>query len=93
MPTSLYLLCVQSGGKLHKGCAWRRVVSNQNILYNISLKNALMWINRLRMVYFCHQNQNAKNIGNFTTQLKPHTIGTHLKGIETSFQVVPFIIL
>jgi hypothetical protein len=21
MPTSLYLLCVQSGGKLHKGCA------------------------------------------------------------------------
>jgi hypothetical protein len=32
---------------------------------------------------------NAKNIGNFTTLLKPHNIGTHLKGIETSFQVVP----
>jgi hypothetical protein len=31
-------------------------------------------------VYFCHQNQNAKNIGNFTTPLKPHNIGTHLKG-------------
>jgi hypothetical protein len=29
------------------------------------------------------------NIGNFTTLLKPHNIGTHLKGIETSFQVVP----
>jgi hypothetical protein len=31
-------------------------------------------------VYFCPQNQNAKNIGNFTTLLKPHNIGTHLKG-------------
>jgi hypothetical protein len=31
-------------------------------------------------VYFCHQNQNAKNISNFTTLLKPHNIGTHLKG-------------
>jgi hypothetical protein len=40
-------------------------------------------------VYFCHQNQNAKNIGNFTTLLKPHNIGTHLKDTETSFQVVP----
>jgi hypothetical protein len=30
-----------------------------------------------------------KNIGNFTTLLKPHNIGTHLKGIEISFQVVP----
>jgi hypothetical protein len=40
-------------------------------------------------VYFCHQNQNAKNIGNFTALLKPHNIGTHLKGTETSFQVVP----
>jgi hypothetical protein len=41
-------------------------------------------------VYFCHQNQNAKNIGNvtLTTLLKPHNIGTHLKGTETSFQVV-----
>jgi hypothetical protein len=30
-------------------------------------------INPLRTdVYFCHQNQNAKNIGNFTTLLKPH---------------------
>jgi hypothetical protein len=43
----------------------------------------------LRMeVYFCHENQNAKNIGNFTTLLKPHNIGTHWKGIETSFQAV-----
>jgi hypothetical protein len=41
------------------------------------------------VVYFCHQNQNAENIGNFMTLLKPHNIGTHLKGIETSFQVVP----
>jgi hypothetical protein len=30
-----------------------------------------------------------KNICNFTTPLKPHNIGTHLKSIETSFQVVP----
>jgi hypothetical protein len=45
--------------------------------------------NPLRMeVYFCHQNQNTKNIVNFTTRLTPHNIGTHLKGIETSFQVV-----
>jgi hypothetical protein len=38
-------------------------------------------------VYFGHHNQNAKNIGN----LKPHIIGTgtHLKGIETSFRMVP----
>jgi hypothetical protein len=40
-------------------------------------------------IYFCHQNQNAKNIGNFTTLLKPHNIGTDLKGIETSFQIIP----
>jgi hypothetical protein len=39
-------------------------------------------------VYFCHQNQIPKNIGNFTTPLKPHNIGTHLKDIETSVQVV-----
>jgi hypothetical protein len=46
--------------------------------------------NPLRMeVYFCHQNQNEKDVGNMTTLLKPHNIGTHLKGIETSFQVVP----
>jgi hypothetical protein len=43
-------------------------------------------------VYICHQIQNAKNIGNFTTLLKPHNIGTHLKGIETSFQVVPLFL-
>jgi hypothetical protein len=30
-----------------------------------------------------------KNIGNFTTLLKPNNIGTRLKDIETSFQVVP----
>jgi hypothetical protein len=35
-------------------------------------------------LYFCHQNQNAKNIGNVTTPLKLHNIGTHLKGIEMS---------
>jgi hypothetical protein len=29
-----------------------------------------------------------KNIGNFTTLLKPNNIGTHLKCIETSFQVI-----
>jgi hypothetical protein len=43
-------------------------------------------------VYFCHQNQNAKNIGNITTPLKPHNVGTHLKGIETSFHVVPLFL-
>jgi hypothetical protein len=48
------------------------------------------FINPSRMkVYFCHQNQNGKNIGNLTTLLKPRNIGIHLKGIETSFQVVP----
>jgi hypothetical protein len=48
----------------------------------------------LRMaVYFCHQNQNAKYIGNFTTLLKPHNNGTHLKGIKTSFQVVPLLFI
>jgi hypothetical protein len=33
-----------------------------------------------------------KYIGNFTTLLKPHNIDTHLKGIETSFQVVPLFL-
>jgi hypothetical protein len=33
-----------------------------------------------------------KNIGNFMTLLKPHNIGTHLKGIETGFQVVPLFL-
>jgi hypothetical protein len=47
---------------------------------------------RYTEVYFCHHNQNAKNIGNLTTLLKPHNIGTHLKGIETSFQVVSFFL-
>jgi hypothetical protein len=42
-------------------------------------------------VYFCHQNQKAKYIGNFTTLLKPHSIGTHLLGIEMRFQVVPLL--
>jgi hypothetical protein len=37
-------------------------------------------------------NQNAKHIDNFTTVLKPHNIGTHLKGIETSVQVVPLFL-
>jgi hypothetical protein len=32
--------------------------------------------------------QNCKNIGNFTTLSKPHNIGTHLKVIETSFQLI-----
>jgi hypothetical protein len=36
---------------------------------------------------------NAKNIGNFTTLLEPHNIGTHLKGIATSFQVVPLFLI
>jgi uncharacterized membrane protein len=46
-------------------------------------------VNPLRTdVYFCHQNQNTKNIGHFMTPLILHNIGTHLKGIETSFQVV-----
>jgi hypothetical protein len=38
-------------------------------------------------IYFFYQNQNTKNIGNLMTLLKPHNIGTHLEGIETSFQV------
>jgi hypothetical protein len=33
------------------------------------------------------------NIGiDFMTLLKPHNIGTHLKGIEMSFQVVPLFL-
>jgi hypothetical protein len=47
---------------------------------------------RTEEVYFCHQNQNAKHIGNFMTLLKPHNIGMLLKGIETSFQVVPLFL-
>jgi hypothetical protein len=43
-------------------------------------------------LYFRRQNQNAKNNCNFTTLLKHHNIGTHLKGIETSFQVVPLFL-
>jgi hypothetical protein len=39
------------------------------------------------MVYFCHQNQNVKMLV-ILRLLKPHKIGTHLKGIETCFQVV-----
>jgi hypothetical protein len=31
-------------------------------------------------------------IGNFTTPSKPHNIGTHLKGIETSFQMVRLLL-
>jgi hypothetical protein len=42
-------------------------------------------------VYFCHQNQNAQTIGILTTLLEAHNIGTHLKGIETSFQVIPLL--
>jgi hypothetical protein len=37
---------------------------------------------------------NAKNIGNFMTLLKPRNIGTHLKGIETSFiifEILPLL--
>jgi hypothetical protein len=49
-----------------------------------------MKFNPLRMEdFFCHQNQNSKNIGNFTTPLKSHNIGTPLKGMETSFQMLP----
>jgi hypothetical protein len=53
--------------------------------------SAAIWQNNGVTIFssICHQNLNAKNIGNFTTLLKPHKIGTHLKGIETSFQVVP----
>jgi hypothetical protein len=41
-------------------------------------------------VYFCHQNQNAKNIGNFMTQLKPYNIDTHLKGTIIS-EILPLL--
>jgi hypothetical protein len=34
----------------------------------------------------------SKNFGNFTTLLKAHNIDTHLKGIETSFQVIPLFL-
>jgi hypothetical protein len=48
-------------------------------------------LNPLRTeVYFCHQNQNAKIL----VILRLYwNIGTHLKGIETSFQVVPLFLL
>jgi hypothetical protein len=55
------------------------IVSSQSLAISCPLRTE---------VYFCHQNQNEKYIGDFTTLLKPHNIGTHLKGIETSFQVV-----
>jgi hypothetical protein len=55
-----------------------------------STTNIVKSVNPLRTeVFFCHQNHNAKNIGNFWIPLKLHNIGTHLKGIETSFLVVP----
>jgi hypothetical protein len=41
---------------------------------------------------FVTQIKMQTNIGNFMTLLKPHNIGTHLKGIETSFQVVPLFL-
>jgi hypothetical protein len=38
----------------------------------------------LEIIYFCHQNLNAKNTGNFMTLLKPHNnIGIHFKGTES----------
>jgi hypothetical protein len=40
-----------------------------------------------------HQNQNWKHIGNLTTLLKPHNIGTHLKGIVLSGGTIIFEIL
>jgi hypothetical protein len=44
---------------------------------NVGLFIATVIFNPLRTgVYFCHQNQNAKNIGNFTTVLKPHNSNT-----------------
>jgi hypothetical protein len=67
------------------GGFFNQIWANYAIFHDFMVK-----INPLRMeVYFCDQNQNAKNIGNFTTLLEPYNIGTHLKGIETSFQVVP----
>jgi hypothetical protein len=58
----------------------------RNILSFTSILNPLR-----TEVYFCQPKKirMQKNIGNFTTLLKPYNIGTHLKGIETSFQVVP----
>jgi hypothetical protein len=51
----------------------------------------LFWIVQGLLARGCHQNQIVKNIGNLTTLFTCtlHNIGTHLKGIETSFQVVP----
>jgi hypothetical protein len=43
------------------------------------------------MTTFVTKLSNAKNIGNFTTLLKPDNIGTHSKGIETSFWVLPLL--
>jgi hypothetical protein len=37
---------------------------------------------------FVTQIRMPKNIGNFTPLLKPNNIGTHLKSMEISFQVV-----
>jgi hypothetical protein len=34
----------------------------------------------------------CKHIDNVMTLLKPHNIGTHLKGIDTSFQVAPLLL-
>jgi hypothetical protein len=61
---------------------------SSSAVFLIPIKRKKWFIPLKTEVYFCHQNQNAKNIGNFTTPLKPHNIGTHLKGIGTSFQVV-----
>jgi hypothetical protein len=88
-PHPLKIISKSNVGSKKSICPGKSQIWNcTNELFDISGIEDNEGITPLRTeVYICHQN--AKNIGNFMTLLKPHNIGTHLKGIETSFQVVP----
>jgi hypothetical protein len=65
----------------HSHLPWTNFANEFICVIHMSLKGRRStFVTKIRM---------QKNIGNFTTLLKSHNIGTHLKGIETSFQVVP----
>jgi hypothetical protein len=69
---------------------WHRDSPLQDICLSLGRFMPILTHMVLFTLYGCLQN--AKNIGHFSTPLKPHNIGTHLKGIETSFQVVPLFL-
>jgi hypothetical protein len=68
--------------------------SNQGITTWPSISGGLSFALTLqgRRSTFVTKIRMQTNIGNCTTLLKPRNIGTHLKGIEISFQVVPLFL-